>query len=116
MVWHGAKAARHRGIYDDALQMRHGAPKWRARRDRRTRDGGKRFSADIFATCQERSPKNPPSATLNALLRVSHLSGNRPIPLYASRASANDLAMTWVARRMKMAVLSGESARMTREQ
>jgi len=29
-----------------------------------------------MATCQEKSPENPRSATLNAFPRVSHLSGN----------------------------------------
>ena len=37
-----------------AHEMRHGAPKWRARRDRRTRDGGKRFSRGFYGT----EPKN----------------------------------------------------------
>jgi len=32
-----------------AHQMRHGAPKWRAPRDRRTLDGGKRFSAGFYS-------------------------------------------------------------------
>ena len=56
--------------------MRHGAPKWRARRDRRTRDGGKRFSPGFTGTCQKTSPENPRSATLNAFPRVSHVSGS----------------------------------------
>ena len=44
---------------------------------------------------------------------VSAYSNNRPIALYASRASANDLGRQFS---MKKAVLSGESTRMTREQ
>ena len=78
-----------------AHEMKHGAPKWRARRDRRVRDGGKRFSRGFYAVCQKDNPENPRSATLNAFPRVSHLSGryqpaqpcNRPIALYESTTS-----------------------------
>jgi hypothetical protein len=49
MTMHGAISAGKRKSYDDAMLMRahhlrHGAPKWRAQRDRRTRDCRKRFS------------------------------------------------------------------------
>jgi hypothetical protein len=37
-----------------AHEMRHGAQKWCARRDRLTRDGMKRFSQGFIATCQKK--------------------------------------------------------------
>ena len=42
-----------------AHQMRHGAPKWRGRRDRRTRDGGKRFSAGFYCDLPRKKSREP---------------------------------------------------------
>ena len=58
-----------------AHHMRHGAPGWRARHDRRPWDGGRRFYGGSRAVCQKPNPENPRSATLNAFPRVSHVSG-----------------------------------------
>ena len=43
----------------NAHEMRHGAPKWRARRDRRVRDGGKAFWRDFMAVCQKNKSREP---------------------------------------------------------
>ena len=42
-----------------AHEMRHGALKWRARRDRRTRDGGKRFSAGFCCDLPRKKSREP---------------------------------------------------------
>jgi len=42
-----------------AHQIRHGTPKWRARRDRRTRDGGKCFSAGLYCDLPRKKSREP---------------------------------------------------------
>jgi hypothetical protein len=42
-----------------AHEMRHGAPKWRARRDRRTRDSGKRFSTGFYCDLPKQKSREP---------------------------------------------------------
>jgi len=78
MVWHGAKEARGRRRYDDALPIRLGTGLQNGARDAIGARGtaGNASLRGFIATCQEKSPENPRSATLNAFPRVSHLSGN----------------------------------------
>ena len=42
-----------------AHEMRHGAPKWRARRDRRARDGRKRFSSGFYGDLPKNKSREP---------------------------------------------------------
>ena len=42
-----------------AHEMRQGAPKWRARRDRRARDGGKRFSRGFCGALPPKESREP---------------------------------------------------------
>jgi hypothetical protein len=42
-----------------AHEMRHGAQKWRARRDRRTRDSGKRFSPGFYCDLPKHRSREP---------------------------------------------------------
>jgi len=43
----------------DAHDMRHGAPKWRARRVRRARDGRKRFSRGFYGANAKNISREP---------------------------------------------------------
>jgi hypothetical protein len=73
MVGHGAKAARDRGSYDDEAR---GSKMAHATRFGARGTAGNASLRGFNPTCQEISPENPRSATLNAFPRVSHLSGN----------------------------------------
>jgi len=42
-----------------AHEMRHGAPKWRARRDWRSRDGGERFIPGIYCDLPKKMSREP---------------------------------------------------------